>query len=241
MRRVFQKWESAFIRLAYPSFKLKELAGYLNVNPGSLKQHINHTLKLTKIKVYKDQRFGKLIVEKLERIDKKRGKIWLCKCDCGNYITAETNTLLSEHSSSCGCERIIAISRKIGVVNGQWYSRIKQSAIKRGIEFNINKEYINDIYQKQNGKCALSGLPININFGNQAVGSTASLDRIDNTKGYIKDNIQFLHVDVNYMKSIYSQEYIIHLCHLISKLREDTFNDKSCIKYCRASIKRRKG
>lgn len=47
--------------------------------------------------------------------------------------------------------------------------------------------------------------------------NTASLDRIDNSKGYEEGNIQWVHKDVNFMKRTYSQEYFIKLCTLISE------------------------
>lgn len=42
--------------------------------------------------------------------------------------------------------------------------------------------------------------------------TTASLDRIDNTKGYLEDNVQFVHKDINRMKWAHSQQYFIELC-----------------------------
>lgn len=51
------------------------------------------------------------------------------------------------------------------------------------------------IYQAQNGKCALSGVPID--FKGVA---TASLDRINSDLGYTKDNVWWVHKTVNRMK-----------------------------------------
>lgn len=44
---------------------------------------------------------------------------------------------------------------------------------------------------------------------------TASLDRIDSSKGYIKGNIQWVHKDINKMKNNYNQAYFINLCALV--------------------------
>ena len=46
---------------------------------------------------------------------------------------------------------------------------------------------------------------------------TASLDRIDSTKGYSKDNIQWVHKDINCMKMDFSQQYFIDLCVKVAK------------------------
>jgi hypothetical protein len=50
---------------------------------------------------------------------------------------------------------------------------------------------------------------------------TASLDRIDNNKGYTKDNIQWLHKNINLMKHCFDQKYFIELCNLISEKNKE--------------------
>ena len=49
---------------------------------------------------------------------------------------------------------------------------------------------------------------------------TASLDRIDSSKGYILGNIQLVHRDVNRIKSDFEQDYFIKICKLISLKNE---------------------
>ena len=52
---------------------------------------------------------------------------------------------------------------------------------------------------------------------------TASLDRKDSRKGYIKGNVQWLHSDINLMKQGIEQEKFIDMCRLISnRSRIDT-------------------
>ena len=46
---------------------------------------------------------------------------------------------------------------------------------------------------------------------------TASLDRIDSNKGYIKGNVQFISTAINYMKNNMSNEDTIKLCKIIAK------------------------
>lgn len=50
------------------------------------------------------QRFGRLVaIEKIGIDQKSRSNIWLCKCDCGNYIETKSSYLTREHKKSCGC------------------------------------------------------------------------------------------------------------------------------------------
>ena len=102
---------------------------------------------------------------------------------------------------------------------GKHFARIKTGAIKRKIEFNINIKQIWELYLKQDKKCAISGLPIY--FIINGTGSTASLDRIDSSKGYIEGNLQWVHKDINRMKQEFSQEYFINICNIIAN-----FNNK---------------
>jgi hypothetical protein len=72
-----------------------------------------------------------------------------------------------------------------------------------------------ELYQKQEGKCALSGLPIFFPATNKGE-FTASLDRIDSSKGYIEGNVQWVHKDINIMKNKFPQDYFIKICKLVA-------------------------
>lgn len=105
-------------------------------------------------------------------------------------------------------------------IPGDLWSRIKRGAEKRGMEFSITIEHAWDIFNNQNGRCALSGELIE--FGGRASKKpyTASLDRIDSSKGYIQGNIQWLHKDVNMMKNNHTSEEFLDW---ISKIYKASF------------------
>ena len=76
-----------------------------------------------------------------------------------------------------------------------------------------------DLFISQNKKCALTGVDINIvntTISHNYLINTASLDRIDNNKGYIKGNVRWLHKIVNQIKSDIEDRDLIYICHLIS-------------------------
>lgn len=77
----------------------------------------------------------------------------------------------------------------------------------RNLDFNITLDYIVECFEKQFYRCNLSGLDLDNNF--------LSIDRIDSKLGYIKDNIQLVHRDVNYMKRNFHQDDFINWCGLI--------------------------
>lgn len=89
-----------------------------------------------------------------------------------------------------------------GVRFNQW----ENNARKRNIDYDITKEYLQLLYEKQLGKCAYTGIELNspTTYKNyrETVGSpyNISLDRIDSTMGYVYGNLQFVCVWVNSSK-----------------------------------------
>ena len=52
------------------------------------------------------QVFGNLTVVRLSGlVDKHRGRLWECRCDCGNVTYASTTFLTHGKKKSCGCMR----------------------------------------------------------------------------------------------------------------------------------------
>jgi hypothetical protein len=91
------------------------------------------------------KRFGRLTVIKFEESNKK-GRIWLCKCDCGNEVMVSTGVLNSGRKKSCGClqkevgERNMEISTKHGMKGTRIY-RIWQNMKRRCSNRNC-REYL---------------------------------------------------------------------------------------------------
>lgn len=77
------------------------------------------------------------------------------------------------------------------------------------------------MFEKQNGKCALSGVDINLSdklhkFSPDYSTFTASVDRIDSSKGYIVGNIQWVHKTINYIKRDLDENEFIDWCKKIA-------------------------
>lgn len=144
---------------------------------------------------------------------------WHVRCDCGSEKTVYGCHLTAGNSKSCGClSKALASSRSfrgVGGVSKTYFTSLIRGARgdkgRRPVEFNVTMEYLAELLEDQKNKCALSGLPIEVRRG-----GTASVDRIDSSKGYIEGNVQWLHKDVNMMKRHYTQEYFTHLCKLIA-------------------------
>lgn len=100
-------------------------------------------------------------------------------------------------------------------ISGELLATIKRGARDRNLEFLVSIEYLWQLFEKQQGKCALSGINIEFKkFGYKIdrKTQTASLDRIDSSKGYIEGNVQWVHKRINRMKGNMTDEQFIGWC-----------------------------
>jgi len=154
----------------------------------------------------------------------RREWVWLCKCDCGNETNVRISKLKNGFTKSCGCFKNKNLARGSGNKHGAWkgyenlsmsfYSRIKTNAKNRNISFSVSIEYLYDLFKKQNGKCNYTGeqicLPINVRqLRGKENENVASLDRIDNDRGYEDGNVQWVCKRVNYMKHTMQDDYFM--------------------------------
>jgi hypothetical protein len=77
-------------------------------------------------------------------------------------------------------------------------------------------EFLWELFEKQQGKCALSGVELVLEPSQMGArkrqNHTASLDRIESNGGYTKDNVQWVHKTLNAMKSDLPQADFIAWC-----------------------------
>jgi hypothetical protein len=172
------------------------------------------------------QKFNKLTVVKRAGANRQGSVRWLCLCECGNEKVYSSDHLTRKKSSvkSCGCAMKISGSehrdwKGCGEISGHWWynhvERERKQGVRTKVPVTVVKEEAWDLFLEQDRKCSLSGVDIVIS--NTHIYNTASIDRIDSSKGYELGNIQWVHKDVNFMKRTYSQEYFIDLCKKIAK------------------------
>lgn len=168
----------------------------------------------------------------------KKGKqncsYWLCVCVCGKEITRRDYYLKTQVTSnrilSCGCKHPINTARGdksikwvgCGKLSGQYFSHIKCKARQRNLVFEIDIKYAWALFEKQDSRCALTDLPINLKYSRRTSDpeQTASLDRIDPNLGYVKDNLQWVHKKINIMKNNFSQERFLEICCAVAQTQE---------------------
>lgn len=158
-------------------------------------------------------------------------KRWMFKtqCDCGSIDIKRKDWVLTGRTTSCKSCASKRTAKKypppvnfkgIGGLSKTHYSTIKNGADRRNIPFNVSIEFLWDLYEKQKGICALTNIPITLspaikdcNVNWDVI--TASVDRIDSTKGYEVGNVWWVHKEVNRLKNNYSLQDLVYWCKLI--------------------------
>jgi hypothetical protein len=178
------------------------------------------------------QKFGKLTaIKRCEKPkhskSKNRGSWWEFKCDCGNSIVLYYPDVVREDRKGkpsrkhCGCLTKYYWNSKnykgFGELAQSHWSHIIYAANSRNIEFNITIEYAWNLFLQQDRKCFYSGDTLMLTPRNKEGKRTASLDRLDSSKGYIVDNVVWCRKDINIMKMKMSHEKFIETCRQITE------------------------
>lgn len=101
----------------------------------------------------------------------------------------------------------------------------KRHSDKKGIPFDLTTEYLTQLLKEQEGKCKYSGVELG-NIGDGYL--SPSIDRIDNTKGYVEGNVQWLSWRVNEMKKNMAEGDFLLLCKTIGE-RAETISEESTL------------
>lgn len=183
-------------------------------------QNDTRTIDLT------DKQFGQWLVLKRNDIIRKSSSVhaYLCECKCGRRKTIAAASLRMGNSRSCINCATTAMSKTI--IPAVYIGSLKHSAFKRGIPFLVDAEYLQELYELQNRRCALTGARLNMGDGNSRMSSmTASVDRIDSSGIYEPGNVQWVHKMVNTMKWDLNQQDFINICHAVAAMHPKNEND----------------
>ena len=184
----------------------------------------------TKIIKIGDENEKMVVIELPRRKLRKHGKIgsetiWYVKikCECGHIQDVPCCDWKNKRYKQCRvCQRVGSKNyawNGYGEINGHYFCHIKCGAKSRGLKYNVSKKYLWELYVKQERKCRLSGLPINFTINKSE--RTASLDRIDTSKGYKEGNVQWIHKTINVMKNGFREEDFLRFCKIIYEYNRD--------------------
>ena len=118
---------------------------------------------------------------------------WKCQCDCGLTISVPGYHLTSGHTISCGCYNRFVVGERNRKPDGEAaknraYGYLIKSARARGYVVELTKEQFLELSQQPCFYCGC--MPDNSNLCKGKHGDFAynGMDRLDNTKGYSKEN-----------------------------------------------------
>lgn len=141
-----------------------------------------------------NQIFGQwTTLEYLPKSEQRKIGRWKCKCSCGNICLVKTNDLLHKKSSKCKTcsnrkNNFYKILPELGGCVNKILSSIKRSGFSRGLPFELTDKEILDLVFKPCFYC-------NRSSSNNAVTQRGDslkyngIDRVDNNKGYVIDNV----------------------------------------------------
>lgn len=168
------------------------------------------------------QMHHKLLILKYIGVKNKQS-VYKCLCDCGNITYGSKSKILSGHKKSCGC-----LNAKLHIPDPLKKSllRIFHALAKSKIRTDISLEYLWELYIQQGGRCYYSG--INMTFDNTEY--SISVDRLDSSKSYQKDNIVLTCRNINLFKNDLSVETFMSFLELVKDVEKNKipfYNDLS--------------
>lgn len=144
------------------------------------------------------------------------------------YCTQSCQMVVSNQLSprQGDASRLIAGNRRDECTPFRWFVlRARQRAYKKG-PTNLTPSYLKELWEKQGGICPFTRwallLPDSTNgWKNGAHPKNASLDRINNDRGYVQGNVRFVSVMANAARGQFSDEALRQFCRAVALMDED--------------------
>jgi hypothetical protein len=88
---------------------------------------------------------------------------------------------------------------------------------RRELEFTIDAEHLRAVWDSQNGVCPFTGWAISLRPGGkrsrgEARPEHASVDRVDQTRGYVKGNVRFVALIANFARHVWGDSDVLRFC-----------------------------
>jgi len=161
----------------------------------------------------------------------KKQTPFFCSRSCSGSFNIKSREYLKEYYNSEENKIHLARFNKIRSENVNVFSYFLKNCKRRKTKkFNLTVEYLQTIWDSQNGLCAISNISLELPSNTRGFKTVkpfngASLDRIDSSLGYIEGNVQFVCMGINYMKNEWSESYFHNWLLQVSKGVLDKYKD----------------
>lgn len=150
-------------------------------------------MRKVRTQYYIGQRFGRMVIIELDRIDSRWRKHFKCRCDCGTVKTVQGSLLSSSNTMSCGCyqserKKAKRLPDNHGEVTAVMLG-YQRHAASRGFDFLLTRADVNEIIRKN---CHYCGAPPTnrMKTKNSILPFMYSgIDRVDSSKDYTRLNV----------------------------------------------------
>lgn len=145
--------------------------------------------------------------------------LWKCQCSCGTIVHKSGGSIRCHDHEKCSACANNGKREIVGELTNRYWKRVVDSARARYIPFSISRKFAWGLFLNQDRKCALTGIVLvfaKSYEGEAAKIQTASLDRIDSSKAYTEDNVQWVHRVVNRLKNNMSDPELILWCQAVA-------------------------
>lgn len=152
------------------------------------------------------EKYNRLTVVSFHHSDKRWRKWYNVKCDCGNEKVVMGSAMTSGNTKSCGClSKEVKASKRISKNHSEITAIIlgyKRHAERRGFKWKLTRKDVEDLVKNDCFYCGSK--PNNIKKTKNSLSGGfvySGIDRIDNTRHYIKENSVPCCKVCNYAKS----------------------------------------
>ena len=160
--------------------------------------------------------FNKPLTE-IRRSEKNKRKHFCSRTCVGknnskNFGDRASNYRISQHSNN----------RMDGFTKFRYHYR---NILKRDKEVTVTLDDLKEMWDEQQGICPFTKINLTLSSYTKISKNpiyTASLDRIDSTKGYIKGNIRWISRAINWMKNDMNDDMVFELIDILIKNKKDT-------------------
>jgi len=177
----------------------------------------DYQMKRTIVTYKKCSACGKTICKRKAEINRqiRNGKT---KFYCNNRCAGKHNCKHLKKYHGKFNDNLRKGSEKDTYTNFRWY--IKRAKYRKNKEYDIDCQYLKQLWEQQGGICPITKKKLELrthSYENKSQPYSASLDRIDNSKGYIKGNVRFVALIFNYARNSFSDNEVLDFCKAVTE------------------------
>lgn len=161
----------------------------------------------------------------MSRKNKKKMISLVCN-ECGGSFDKELKEYTRRMKNSPTC--VFFCSKKCSSKKRQcdeyspfrtFLSLARKNAKSKRLKINVDLEYLKTVWENQNGLCFYTQIPMTLfpsRHKTEFRPDCPSLDRMDSSKGYVKGNVRFVCLSINYARNRFQENDFVNFLRRIN-------------------------